>query len=418
MNDDEKLVKKQRRKKPFIVKRLWRRLRDVNWKDPLNKWKLLFFSIITFVLMTSFTYGVVAGTSTNSFCSSCHEMSPEYVTHISTTHAEIKCVSCHIESGIINTATAKMAAMKELYHHVTRTVPDPIYPTMVVRDSNCFKCHSGNRDITASGDIIANHQGHIEASIPCITCHAGVAHAKVVERGISTHDTYDLWIEENADILITRNYISPNMGTCIDCHDQVNQGYEPWKDDQYLLSVPPNKLDYSFEPTPSNEVLSEVVLSQLEGVELSMACETCHLEIITPKNHQYKNWANNHGQPALKELGQCIDCHDEDKWIRRVQPQSIEELLFSTGRNLKYYVPDIYVVQDESRSSIFCFTCHTERPEGHLTSDIWLTEHAKYAVTPSEQQGCLVCHDMYKETILTAPTDVYCEFCHRTGLNP
>ncbi len=409
--------KHHKSKKPFIVKRLWRKLREVNWKDPLNKWKLLFISIITFIFIVFFTYGVVAGTSTNTFCASCHEMSPEYTTHVFTAHSEQKCVSCHIETGIANTVTAKVMAMKELYHHVTKTVPDPIYPTMVVRDTTCLSCHSQNRNVTPSNDLIVNHSGHIDVGIPCITCHAGVAHAKVVERGISTHDTYDLWNEENADKLISRNYISPNMGTCIDCHQQVNEGGEPWQDDDYLLSVPANRIDPS-EVIPSNQVF-ENIFGQGESVQLSMECATCHLEVTTPENHNVTNWENKHGSAALEQLNQCLNCHDEDKWLRSVQPQSMEELLYSSGGpNLEFYVPDMNVVQSESRNATFCYTCHTERPAGHGSSNDWLRGHAEYALTKQQQEGCFVCHDNQKETILTAPTDVYCEACHRTGLQP
>ena len=42
--------------------------------------------------------------------------------------------------------------------------------------------------VTASGDLKVNHKGHIDEGIPCITCHAGVVHAKMAARGINTEE--------------------------------------------------------------------------------------------------------------------------------------------------------------------------------------------------------------------------------------
>ncbi|RXJ01677.1 cytochrome C [Anaerobacillus alkaliphilus] len=412
MDNDEKLSESQR---VGFVRRLWIRFKEINWKDPINKWKFLFFLIVTFFGIAFSTYGVLAVTSTQTFCNSCHEMAPENVTHLSTSHSEVKCTKCHIEPGLPQTIKGKVMALKEVYRHVTRTQPNPIAVTHTVNDVVCLRCHSENRDVTPNGDLIVAHQKHIHKEIACVTCHSGVAHAKTVERGLNTHDLYDYWVMDNAKALVTSKYINPNMGTCIDCHEKYNQGLEPWRDKNYALTIPPNKLDETYETVPSNVVLREVS-SQITDVEVSMECATCHSDIDTPKDHNYINWNNNHGKTALTELNKCVTCHEEDKWVRRVQPQTMEELLKENGPHLDFYVPDIFVVKSESRKLVFCYTCHSERPEGHKTSDEWLTGHAKFAETEEQKRECFVCHDTEKEEKLTAPTDVYCEYCHRTGL--
>lgn len=419
MRNEDEMVEKNL-KKPFIIKRLWKRFKSVNWKDPLNRWKLLFFLVLTFLGIAGGSYGAIAATSTNSFCSSCHEMQPEAVTHRVTSHSQINCVDCHIKPGIDNKLKSKVGAMKELYHHVTRTVPNPIYAHKKVEDVVCIQCHSFNRMVTATGDLIVNHQGHIEAEIPCLTCHAGVAHAKVVERGLNTHDTYDYWIDDNAELLVSTAYTNPNMGTCIDCHDKVNKGERPWEDISYVMSSPPASLTDGHKVEDkgyTSNLILQALGKQLVNVELSMACETCHLEVGTPLNHQKQKWNESHGNYALKELDKCLYCHEEAKWIKRVAATTIDEVLNPGSRpNLDFYVPDIFVVKNESRNSIFCFTCHTERPPGHVDSDEWLTGHANFAQTKDEKRRCYVCHDYEKDESETATTDVYCMFCHRTGL--
>ncbi|WNF36646.1 NapC/NirT family cytochrome c [Bacillaceae bacterium IKA-2] len=414
MGKDEQLSSESKGKNPFILKRLWKRFKLINWKDPLNKWKLLFFSVVAFIGIASFSYGALAATSTTSFCSTCHEMGAEYVTHISTSHSETKCVYCHIEPGFTNTIIGKVSAMTEVYHHVTRTQPDPIIVTKVVKDTTCLTCHSENREVTSAGDVIVNHEGHLIEGIPCVTCHAGVAHGKVVERGLNTSDTYDYWIEENADKLIATGYIRPNMGTCIDCHQQVNDGLEPWKDNDYLLSVPPVHLDDSYVVKPSNSVFKDIKNTPKDA-KISMECATCHTDEDIPKNHANNDWNREHGADALKGLDQCITCHEEDKWLRRVQPDSIEDLLETVEVDLGVDVSDMFVAKSESRNANFCSTCHMGRPPSHGASDKWLTGHSSFAETAEDKERCFVCHDSQIEEILTAPVDIYCEFCHRTG---
>ncbi len=361
MGKDEKKFAKFR--EMFNVKRLWERWRSIDWGNPMNKWKLLFFSIVAFIGIAGFSYGAVAGTSTTSFCAGCHEMSPEYVSHISTAHSEIKCTYCHIEPGFTNTIKGKVSAMTEVYHHVTRTQPDPIYATKPVKDIVCLQCHSENRVITASGDLIVEHSVHINREIACVTCHSGVAHGKMVERGINTSDTYDYWTEENADKLLARQYIKTNMGTCIDCHDQVNRGNEPWLDKYYTVPIPANAFEGTI-PT-SNEILDTIIRNEENDLELSMECQTCHMEITIPNNHKLVDWNENHKEDAFNELPQCINCHQEEKWVKRLQPQSIAKLLEADGSNLENYVPDMNVVESVARETQFCFTCHSEEIPGY-----------------------------------------------------
>ena len=211
----QKVQTEDTEKKPGLFKRLWRKFRSIDWKNPVNRWKLLFASLFAVVALSGTMYGAIAFTSNPEFCSWCHEMAPEYVTFQASAHSEIKCTQCHIEPGAVNMLLHKVESMKEVYYHIVGP-PDPIVQTVAVPNINCVQCHSENRLVTATGDLIVNHSEHIKEDIPCITCHSGVAHAKVVERGINYQKDLDYWTVENTEKLVSADYMKPNMGTCID----------------------------------------------------------------------------------------------------------------------------------------------------------------------------------------------------------
>lgn len=427
-------------KKPGLIRRLRRKFRNVDWKNPINRWKLLFATLFAFIALLGVTYGAIAATSTPSFCKSCHEMGPEHITYSASAHSEISCTQCHIGPGVVNTMVHKVEALKEVYYHVVGP-PDPIVQTVGVPNKNCEQCHSQNRLVTATGDLVVEHGKHIDKKIPCITCHSGVAHSKIVERGLNTQKDLDKWTPEVAEKLMGKQYMAPNMGTCIDCHDQVNQGKEPWKDQAY--SLPENTHGKKHEEKEGEEsgeheaeaaelsadeakkvshektqnIILQAIGKQQTDVKISMECKTCHLEVSTPENHQNDVWNQNHGGTAAQTLDKCLNCHQDSKWIKKFEKQDINHLLTASTEK-EIYSPNIEVVITESRQNQFCKTCHADRPPGHLESDQWLTAHAPKAQTNEEKARCYVCHDKDKPeptTGVTAPTDVYCQFCHRTG---
>lgn len=377
-------------------------------------------------------------------------MAPEHVTFEASAHNQISCVQCHVKPGITNEVVHKVESLKEVYYHIVGP-PDPIAQTVAVTNENCQQCHSKNRLVTATGDLKVNHKGHIKEGIPCITCHAGVVHAKIVERGLNTQANLDKWTPEAADKLMAKKYMAPNMGTCIDCHDQVNQGKKPWKDIAYSLpesehgkkneekgnekekqsaeneaeaaQVTAEEAQLSAEEAEkvSHEKTQNIILQaigkQQTDAKLSMACKTCHIEVSIPESHQNDVWNQSHGSTALDTLDKCLDCHQDSKWIKVFAKQDIQQLL-TAGKKKEKYTPNIAVVKTDSRQNQFCKACHADRPPGHVESDQWLTAHASKAQTNVEKESCFVCHDKEKPeqtTDVKAPTDVYCQFCHRTG---
>lgn len=418
----------EKKKKSGMIRRLWTKFRNIDWKNPVNRWKMLFASLFAFIVLLGGMYGVIEATSTPSFCKVCHEMGPEHITYSASAHSEISCVQCHVKPGAVNTVVHKVEALKEVYYHVIGP-PDPIAQTVAVENENCLQCHSKNRLVTATGDLKVNHTEHIKEDIPCITCHSGVAHNKIVERGLNTQENLDKWTPEVADKLAGKEYSKPNMGTCIDCHDQVNQGKKPWKDIAYSLpesnhgkkdeehSAEAAEVSKTSHKRTQDIILQAIGKQTNDEVKISMECFTCHQEIDTPKNHDNIDWNQNHGGNALESLDKCMNCHQDSKWIKVFAKQDIDQLLNHNSGKEKY-TKDINVVKTEARKNQFCSACHTDRPASHGESDGWLTQHSGKAQTNADKASCYVCHDRTKPEEgekTNAPTDVYCEFCHRTG---
>ena len=404
-------------------------------KIPIKRWRRLVVALTMFLAMLGLIYGAISFTSTPSFCATCHEMAPEHVTFQASAHNQIKCTQCHIEPGTKNLVIHKVESLKEVYYHIVGA-PDPIVQTVGVTNENCEQCHSRNRLVTATGDIIVNHEGHIDEGIPCITCHSGVAHAKVVERGINDSETYPAWTKENADKLMGEKYEKPNMGTCIDCHDKVNQGKKPWKDLAYSLPEKTHgkkkeavkvvalqetaetmaSIDHREIPESTQRIILEAIGLQETDVKLSMECFTCHQKINTPENHNLKNWNQQHGEFSMEELNECLHCHQDSLWIKKLAKQDIRSLLVEKKKE-EPTKQDLFTVISKSRSNHFCSTCHANKPADHIDRHQWLyNTHRHNSNSPEERRNCFVCHENEKpdeKELDLAPSDVYCEFCHK-----
>lgn len=406
---------------------------EVTAKNRTRRWKLLVAVFTTSLAMLAFLLGAATFTSTPSFCSTCHEMKPQHITFKYSAHNQIQCIECHGQPGLKNTLKNKADLLHMVYQHFSEPQTS-IISSAGVPDKNCEQCHSRNRLVTATGDIIVNHEGHIEKEIPCITCHSGVVHAKIAERGISHFSGSAAWNEENAPKLMGDKFEKPNMGTCIDCHVQVNQGERPWVDAAYSLPAPEKEVvkeEWSsyFEtpemkagtldrdiPEAQQKLVLEAVGQQHADVKLSMICSTCHRKIKIPNNHDQKNWTQSHGDVAVKELSKCLACHKDSLWIKQVEKQNLIALLTEPKEEVSPS-GDLLTASKESRNNLFCSSCHAYFPASHQDRYTWLTDtHRHNAVSPDERKKCFVCHDnakpLQQNRDSNAPSDVYCEFCH------
>ncbi len=365
---------------------------------------ILLGSLGVVILLSGATLKV---TSTPGFCSSCHEMAPEYATWEVTSHNKIACVTCHIEPGAINLVKHKIGSIGQLYEHVTAKVPNPVTMPHPINNEVCEQCHSTMRKVTASGDIIIPHEKHLNQGIKCVACHAGVAHGFVVERGMAQKADYAGWTKDKAEKTVKFDDTKLAMELCFDCHEQVQNGKKPWLE----------KEGTGTSETERVREAAELQAAAAGGAKLSQAtplidangkpaagypptinCQGCHSAMKTPDSHRAAGWGTTHGLTARKDVRYCADCHSRQR----------ERVLLTATTDVRDYV----------MSNVFCVSCHLKRPAGHLAGkQEWLPYHPQ-VVAAKSADGCLVCHDIQKpdpkQSGQRSPSSnpVYCNQCH------
>ncbi len=99
--------------------------------------------ILTLLLLTGSAYGWEY-TNSPEFCgTSCHTMPPEYTAYLTSPHARIACVDCHIGKGFITTrVTRKAGDLKHVFATMFHTYEFPIRAgELRPARETCEKCH-------------------------------------------------------------------------------------------------------------------------------------------------------------------------------------------------------------------------------------------------------------------------------------
>ncbi len=142
--------------------------------------------------------GVMHATSTDKFCTSCHEMDIPYQQVQASTHyssasgMRATCADCHIPKEFVPKMVRKIEAAREVWGSITGIIDTPEKyaahaPAMKQREINrllandsreCRNCHESGRMLPALQTAKARqyHQNMDRDGKTCISCHAGIAH--------------------------------------------------------------------------------------------------------------------------------------------------------------------------------------------------------------------------------------------------
>ena len=377
----------------------------------MNPKKLLLIGLGAVLGMSLLTAVVLNATSTPQFCSTCHEMKPEFSTWAISSHSKIACVTCHIEPGAVSLVKHKMSSMKQLYLHITGKVPLTIVMPDPIKNEVCQQCHSTVRKVTASGDIIIPHDKHLAQGIACVACHGGVAHGFVAERGLNQQKDLSTWNSTKAGKVMSFDDTKLGMEVCLNCHEQVNAGKKPWLENQGQGQTEKQRADEQAQlkelaanATGKLDPAKPATVANTGGLHPPMNnCVACHSASKTPDSHQAGDWKTTHGITARQDVRYCASCHSRQK----------ERALLTENTN----------VADYARSNTFCADCHAKRPAGHLAGkEQWLPAHP-LIIRDKGPTNCLTCHDIEKKTqtaplnqlpgqALPSPNAVTCNLCH------
>jgi hypothetical protein len=108
---------------------------------------IFLLTLANLAIVTVATVGAVHYMETDQFCGQvCHTpMKPEFAAHLSSPHAGVSCVSCHIGPGAGGAVRAKMNGARQAYEFLTgrfaRPIPSPArnLPSPV---ETCVRCHA------------------------------------------------------------------------------------------------------------------------------------------------------------------------------------------------------------------------------------------------------------------------------------
>jgi nitrate/TMAO reductase-like tetraheme cytochrome c subunit/nitrate reductase cytochrome c-type subunit len=327
--------------------------------------KIMTLTLFFLALFASIGFTGLKATSSSSFCSSCHEMKPEFYTWKASTHSEVDCVNCHVKQGVKNLANEKKEVIVDAYKKKMGTYISPIHMASQIPDSSCERCHNVNtREFTPSGDIIIPHVKHKNKGIQCVQCHSGVAHGKVADRKMTYQADYDRWDQKLGTAAMSDfKFIRPDMDTCMECH---------------------------------------------EARKATLQCKACHETTMVPKTHKTETFkAGGHGKIQPSELKICEKCHSymsTEKYDLFKEDPVYQKYLKNetTSSSISVTVPQY------AKTNTFCKKCHGKKPVSHKIP-AFITKHGTLS---KDTKRCFTCHEN-RITSDSPVTKVQCSTCHK-----
>lgn len=124
-------------------------------------------------------YGAMEMSGKPAFCGSCHVMAPYYESWVTSSHANIKCVDCHIAPGLTAEFEKKYEAMAMVARYFTGTYGTR--PWAEIDDAACLECHQRRLLVGREvfGDILFDHGPHLTElrrgkRLRCTSCHSQI----------------------------------------------------------------------------------------------------------------------------------------------------------------------------------------------------------------------------------------------------
>lgn len=113
-------------------------------------------TLANFTIVSAVSYEGMVYMESIEFCGlTCHTvMEPEFVAHMNSPHANVKCVDCHIGPGLPSLIHAKVNGLNQVYGVLTgsyeRPIPAPV-ETLSNAELTCGECHNPGKDL---GDVL------------------------------------------------------------------------------------------------------------------------------------------------------------------------------------------------------------------------------------------------------------------------
>lgn len=415
-----------------------------------NRWPLV--AGITLIALIALYAGASAYTNRSAFCNSCHEMTPYYAAWEASPHADVSCVRCHVDPGIVAGFAHKFVALREVWVHFTG---DPTFPMPDVElpNARCTACHDGTIDPEIAG---FDHEEHRRGRT-CKTCHddvghlvtadaldkAGILNAEVQAQrdsrsGIVVGNGVPL--EGHAEVGCSRCHDMP-ASTCGACHEPPEDHFgrpcmnchvpESWA---FLHPLAPPSCVLCHD-RPKDHADGQCSICHAVGVSwafvhpVSAECGSCH---TPPKDHYAGTCAACHSptipfaQTKFIHPGagaSCTDCHERPAG----HPAGACATCHGTGTSWAFRHPSSSACANchaapANHYGGACSACHSpSRPFRQATfnhpgqTSSCTDCHGRPAGHPAGQ--CSTCHNVGGGWAFAHPSSTACANCHAAPAN-
>ncbi len=225
--------------------------------------------------------------SSDSFCSSCHEVEPAVQSAARSVHQDVPCLACHTGSGLAGSLRYLPTLAREAIAEFT---PWNVAHG-VLEARSCESCHD---NIATTPDLAAAHT----TGATCESCHGEVAHAPFRLAGFqrpvaqAEGDVHPpLYVQTHGEDAVS----APD--TCVDCHD--NRFCEAC----HFRETYPHPDDWITAHGPTQETLG---IQACDGCHPQTFCSGCHGTEI-PHNVRWlgEHWRDLQDAPVTP----CLLCH-------------------------------------------------------------------------------------------------------------
>jgi len=184
-----------------------------------GKLKVLILVTGLLVIAGAATTGAIVASSSPTFCASCHEMKPEFATWQVSSHKEVTCIQCHVGPGIMNLLKDKVEGIEKVAWHLSGSYTRPIEMAKPMENGQCLTCHPREGLKNNKGELAVPHGKHLDQDVNCLSCHQGLVHGNISERGVNIAANDHLWDIAKAQEEIKPQFSQLSMKECMVCHE-------------------------------------------------------------------------------------------------------------------------------------------------------------------------------------------------------
>lgn len=354
---------------------------DLNDRKQKRMVAVFSFGSILFLLFSAFgSFKAFEYTESDEFCGKlCHVvMEPEYTAYLSSPHARVGCVKCHIGSGASWFVKAKISGAYQVYsvlfNKYSRPIPTPVH-NLRPAEGTCEQCHSPQHffsEVKFKSNYYLYDEKNTKSSISMLLKIGGGNeelgrtegihwHMNVANKieYIHTDDKRNIipWVKltnKKGEEIIFRNkemefdennYDKNNFRKmdCIDCHNRPSHIYNP-ADKSVNLSLFLNRIDDSLP------YIKSISVDALEYPysEKNIGLDSIKISIETFYKYNYPEVFNN----RYESIEQSI------KEVQKIYNRNYFPSMKVSWRGFPNHISHLF--------DVGCFRCHDGK---HVSDD-------------------------------------------------